>query len=516
MNNDNTKRKSQDLNNLIFPVSKKYEQHLSDASYFKGYADTISFPNSTLEVSRIIKALFRSNVPITVQGARTGLTGAAVPNGGHIMSMQKMNKILGLRQNSAGDIFVHVEPGLRLAHLHKMIANGFKGLFDADDETKEVLAANPDINDYFWPVDLLEGSATIGGIAGTNASGVTSYMYGRAANHIEGIRFIGESGSDFWVSRKGNEQLESEDQQIAGTVLFTQQDLLNAILGGEGMYGVITELALKLRKKPKEKLGLLVFVQDESQLEVFVDKCQDNLSHEQKALVATFEVMDQRSIEAVHALSGRLKGCPPIPDFPTDSQGAAYIELHGDNQKALNELSKCCTNCISDVGVRSDSVLMATDHESLERLRALRYAAPRVANLLVELNHQKFSAITKLFTDIRFEGRFSAVFQDYLRDLQDMHMPATIYGQVLDNHLHVNLFPEDERQLAIAKRLLAHWAQKVRIQRGKLVGNHGIGKLKTDDTYPEMPESQKLREKQIKAFFDQRGLFNPHNRTPLG
>ncbi|MDG3085677.1 FAD-binding oxidoreductase [Vibrio hannami] len=465
--------------------------------------------------SKIIHRLSASNTPITVQGARTGLTGAGVPMGSHIMSMDNMNRILGLRQNSAGELFVHVEPGVKLDDLHTMVNSGFKDLDSPDEETQEVLLSNPDIENYFWPVDLLEGSATIGGIASTNASGVTSFKYGRAAQYIEGLRFVGESGNDIWVSRTGNNISDTQQSEVAGTTLLTQNDVLNAILGGEGMYGVITELSLKLIRKPHKKMGFLVFMRSESQLESFIDKCQLMLSDTPQSTLATVEFMDQRAIEAIKALGNQLEHCEPLPELPTDISGAVYIELHTEETQGIQPLASSYIECLQDLGIGSDRIWSATEDKEIQNLRILRYAAPRVANLLVSLNQQKCPSITKLFTDIRFEGNFSSVLQDYLRDLQDTHMPAMIYGQVLDNHLHVNLFPEDERQLGIAKRLLAHWAQKVRIQRGTLVGNHGIGKLKTEDSYPELSKQEIFKEQQLKAIFDQRGLFNPHNRSSL-
>lgn len=512
---DKTDNEVQDIDDLILVVSEIPESHLSDASCLKGYADSISFPRSTYEASQIIKLLFNKNIPVTVQGARTGLTGAAVPFGGHIMSMDKMNKVLGLRQNSAGDIFVHAEPGVRLSDLNQVISCGFRTLVDPDDETKEVLARNPDMENYFWPVELLEGSATIGGIAGTNASGVTSYKYGRAAKHIEGVRFIGDSGNDLWISRTSHTAADSKDNALASSVLFTQNDFLDAILGGEGMYGVITELALKLRPKPRFRIGLLALMSSESQLESFIDKCQTAAYKEQKDLVAIMEFLDHRTIEAINALGNQLPGCGPIPDVSSGTQGAVYIELHGDESQALKGLAQRFRDCMQEFGIEGDKIQIARTEAEIQSSRMLRYTASRVSNLLVNLNQQQCPSVTKLFTDMRFEGRFSEVYQDYLRDLNDTHMPAIMYGQVMENHLHVNLFPEDDNQIAIAKRLLAHWAQKLRIQNGKVLGNHGVGKLKTLDSYAEIPEADKEKARKLKAWFDSRCLFNPKNRTPL-
>ena len=52
-------------------------------------------PTTTAQVSGILAYCNQENIPVTPSGARTGLSGGALPiHGGVVVSMEKMNKIL--------------------------------------------------------------------------------------------------------------------------------------------------------------------------------------------------------------------------------------------------------------------------------------------------------------------------------------------------------------------------------------------------------------------------------------
>ena len=84
--------------NRIIPYSAQYEAYLRDESRSVGRAESISFPRSEEEVRQVLCALHGAAVPVTVQGARTGLAAAAVPREGHIMNLSAMDAVTALRQ----------------------------------------------------------------------------------------------------------------------------------------------------------------------------------------------------------------------------------------------------------------------------------------------------------------------------------------------------------------------------------------------------------------------------------
>ena len=81
------------MRQLIYPMKEQYEEFLIDESKFSGYADSISFPESAEEMQEVLQELKKERVPVTIQGGKTGITGAGIPRGGHVMNLSHMNKV---------------------------------------------------------------------------------------------------------------------------------------------------------------------------------------------------------------------------------------------------------------------------------------------------------------------------------------------------------------------------------------------------------------------------------------
>ena|GEM_PF-4586657 len=89
-----------------------YQQYLKDESRTAGYAESISFPGTEDEVRADLKEYCGRGIPVTVQGARTGLTGGCVPFGGHILNTSGLDRILGLTRAADGSFLIRLEPGI--------------------------------------------------------------------------------------------------------------------------------------------------------------------------------------------------------------------------------------------------------------------------------------------------------------------------------------------------------------------------------------------------------------------
>ncbi len=106
----------------IISFGPELEEYVRDESRTVGEADSISFPTSEDDVRDVLRSLHAAAVPVTVQGARTGLAAGAVPHGGHVMNLSRMDRVLGLRQDDDGRFYVRVQPGVVLANLRKQLA----------------------------------------------------------------------------------------------------------------------------------------------------------------------------------------------------------------------------------------------------------------------------------------------------------------------------------------------------------------------------------------------------------
>ena len=132
--------------------------------------DVVVRVTETEQVSGIMAMAWEREIPVTVRGSGTGLVGAAVPvHGGILMETTKMNKILEL---DSDNMTVTVQPGVLLMEL----------------------AAFAEENDFLYPPDPGEKSATIGGNISTNAGGMRAVKYGVTRDYVRALTVVMPNG----------------------------------------------------------------------------------------------------------------------------------------------------------------------------------------------------------------------------------------------------------------------------------------------------------------------------------
>lgn len=253
----------------IYQMEEKYEEYLIDESKYKGHADSISFPESEDEILAILEEMKEEQIPVTIQGAKTGITGAGVPMGGHILNLSHMNQVIEHSIEADGTGRITVEPGINLIELRKEITARFR---------KEQL---------FWPPDPTETSASIGGIVASGAQGISHMLYGETENYIESIRLVDGSGNVRDISRGQKEEI------LPGETM----DALNMVLGKEGITGIITRITLKVIPKPEAIWGIVFFFEEKEGAAGFVDMLRSELPEAEDAKIAAVEYMDRRSMD---------------------------------------------------------------------------------------------------------------------------------------------------------------------------------------------------------------------------
>jgi D-lactate dehydrogenase (cytochrome) len=189
-------------NSLIRNLEKEHQDYLRDESRKVGNAESISFPKNEKEIIDILSVLNHNKTLVTTQGARTGIAASAVPQGGHVLNLSKMNKITGLRyDDKTQTFFIKVQPGVLLSELRKSLE---KKDFDTENWTEESLSTLElfrKSGSYFFSPDPTEASASIGGMAACNASGACSFKYGATRNHIEALRIVLVNGDTISLER---------------------------------------------------------------------------------------------------------------------------------------------------------------------------------------------------------------------------------------------------------------------------------------------------------------------------
>ena len=177
--------------------------------------------HTTEEISEVMKYAYEREIAVTVRGSGTGLVGAAVPvEGGILLETTGMNKILELDTDT---LTVTVQPGVLLMEL----------------------AAFCEENDFLYPPDPGEKSATIGGNISTNAGGMRAVKYGVTRDYVRGLTVVMPNGE---IMKFGGKIAKNSSG-------YSIKDL---VVGSEGTLCIITEAILKLVPLPKVSISLLV------------------------------------------------------------------------------------------------------------------------------------------------------------------------------------------------------------------------------------------------------------------
>src|SRR5687768_4736567 len=153
------------------------ENYLTDASNMPGgHADKLFIPEDQDEVAEILRQANQKQIPVTVSGARTGTVGGAVPFGGYVISLERLNKIKRIDKRSMRAV---VEPGVTLVDFQKAV----------------------EAEGLFYPPDPTEWSCQIGGTVATNASGARSFKYGATRQYVERLRVVLANGEIRYLKR---------------------------------------------------------------------------------------------------------------------------------------------------------------------------------------------------------------------------------------------------------------------------------------------------------------------------
>lgn len=434
----------------IYPMSDKYEEYLIDESKFCGYAESISFPESEEEIIAILEDLEKEDIPVTIQGAKTGITGASVPQGGHILNLSHMNQVIEHQLNEDGTGSIVVEAGINLMDLCKEISTRFRK------------------NPLFWPPDPTETSASIGGIAATGAQGISQMLYGPSQQYIEAVRLAGADGKIMEIKRGQEIELPSGEKM----------DAIDAVLGKEGITGVITRLTLKLLPKPESVWGIVFFFGQTEEAGQFVDMLRGELPVSEEAAVAAVEYMDRVTMDLIEARKETMTKIKELPDIPEEIQALVYVEIQG-NEEGIEELAEMLMGAAMECGSDPDAAWAVSGETDVERLHAFRHGAAETANLYIEERRREEERITKLGTDMMLgEQSFSEILADYEADIEKSGLKGCVFGHALENHLHINLLPADYDEYEKGIELIKEWAEKAKEKQGKVIVEHGIGKLK--------------------------------------
>ena len=185
-------------------------------------AKAVLLPESTEEVSALMRICYENHQPVVVHGGLTNLVGSTETHPDEVViSMERMNKIEEVDEKSRS---MTVQAGVILEHIHQAASE--KGML--------------------FPLNYgAKGSAQIGGALSTNAGGLRVFRFGMARNLVLGLEVVLADGTI----------ISSLKKIIKDNSAY---DLKQLFIGSEGTLGIITRAVLKLEEAPQSRVTALV------------------------------------------------------------------------------------------------------------------------------------------------------------------------------------------------------------------------------------------------------------------
>jgi len=412
-------------------------------------------PNTTEEIAAILTYCNENHISVTPSGARTGLSGGAIPTkGGVALSMENFDKILSIDENNHQ---VTTEPGVITQVLQEAVKE--KGLF-------------------YPPDPASKGSCFIGGNVSENSGGPKAVKYGVTNEYVLNLEVVLPTGEIIWT---GANVLKNA----------TGYNLTQLMVGSEGTLGIITKIVLKLIPHPTHDLLMLVpFYSSEEACKSVAAFFKKGITPsglefmERDALIWTRDFLNDSSIEIKDNHAAHL-----------------LIEVDGfDPEQLMEECSK-----IVEVleGFETDEILFADSQAQKDKLWKLR----RSVGEAVKANsiYKEEDTVVPRFELPTLLGHVKRIGNTY-------GFKSVCYGHAGDGNLHINIIKGDmtddqwNNELPIAIRELFEEVVKLG---GTLSGEHGIGLVQKQ--YMDIPFSDKSLElmKSIKSIFDPNGILNP-------
>ncbi len=419
-----------------------------------------AFPENADDVQSLLLEHHAANIPTTIAGAGTGITGARVPCDGAVMAMDKMNAIRSLDVSGRR---MTVQPGVTINEI--MNYAGQHGLT--------------------YPPAPTERTAYIGGNVATNASGAYSFRYGPTRTWVQALHLYLADGSACTIRRgeiladvngfldftaDGNTYhvpiptyTMPNCKHTAGYYARPHMDLIDLFIGSEGTLGVITEIEIALIPAFHNRCGGIIFFDREC------DALSCAYAVRTKTLSPTPDRIDALLLEfwEQHALDFLRKRYAHIPDT---AAAAVYFEQNNGSDAVIDAWA----NLIEHHNAHSSHCWFATSDRELETLREFRHALPELVNEAISKR-----GYIKLGTDFAVpDTALADIIAASHRIPRSTGVEYHFHGHLSENNMHVNFIPKNDDENKRAQKGYIELAREALRLGGTIAAEHGIGKIK--------------------------------------
>ena len=415
----------------------------------------VALPETTVQVAQILKYCHGQSIKVVARGAGTGLSGGALPLADAItLGLSKLNRILDVDLENRA---VVAQPGVTNLAITQAVEEA--GFYYAPDPSSQI-------------------ACTIGGNVAENSGGVHCLKYGVTTNNLLGLEVVTMEGE---VLRIGGKYLDSNGY-----------DLLGLLTGSEGLLGIITEVTVRVLKKPASSRAMLLGFNSNESAGDCVGKI---IAH--GIIPGGMEMMDK---PAIHAAEDFAKA-----GYPRDVEALLIVELDGPESE-VSELIET----VKSVALQAGAVYDRTSETESERLK------------FWEGRKSAFPAIGRVSPDYYcMDGTIPR--KALPKVLSRMRELSAHYGLDIANVFHAgdgNLHPlimydaNKPGELEKAEDFGADILKLCVNVGGVLTGEHGVG-VEKRDLMPAMFSEEDLKQQQrVKCAFDPDSLLNPGKVFP--
>ena len=427
------------------------EKHLPDA---------VALPRTTEEVVRVVKLCAQHHLPIIPRGTGTSLSGAVLAvDGGIIIGTTRLNRILNVDYRNRRALVEAGVPNLWITNAVKA-----RGLMFAPDPSSQP-------------------SSTIAGNIAFNAGGPHTLKHGATTNHVLGFDLVLPDGEVVWLGStpEGGDDVEG-------------YDLRGAVIGSEGMFGVITRVVVRLMKTPRAFRTMLA-----------VFNSADDASRTVSDIIAAgiipvaMELMDQpitRAIEEAYHFG-----------LPMDAGAVLIIELEGHEAGLDRQLERVTELCRKN------------------RSRDLKPArTPEERTALWKCRKSAFGAIGRISPNfVTQDGvvprtKLPEIMQFIYDTAKKLGLGVANVAHAGDGNIHPIIFYDERIEGHVEKAYACSTAIVRRCIElgGTATGEHGIGVEKAELMAVQYGADDLEAMQRLRRAFDPEGRCNPHKMFPGG
>ena len=415
----------------------------------------VALPETEAQVRAVLRICHALDVPVVARGAGTGLSGGALPHKmGVTLSLAKFNKIQRIDPNSRTAV---VQSGVRNLAISEAAAP--YGLYYAPDPSSQI-------------------ACTIGGNVSENSGGVHCLKYGLTVHNVLKVRGFTVTGEPITF---GSDALD-----VPG------YDLLNVLVGSEGMLAVLTEVTVKLVPKPLLARCIMASFDD-------IRKAGDAVAAVIAAgiIPAGLEMMDKPMTAAVEDFVHA--------GYDLNAEAILLCESDGTPEEVEEEIGR-----MSAVLKAAGATAIAVSQNEAERLRfwsGRKNAFPASGRISPDYMCMDSTIPRKRLADIllaiaemekKYDLRCANVFHAGDGNLH----PLILFDANDPVQLHrCELFGADILETSVAMG-------------GTVTGEHGVGIEKLNSMCVQFSGEENALMFAVKAAFDPKSLLNPGKVIP--